>query len=98
MISIQHCPIIEAVIKEKRLVSLKDFAYRDDIFFRNRIMAAPVCSQMDGKVIGVISIEKIAFELFNSKTMRILSLVAHWTSETLTNPAYSLSVQQEGKD
>lgn len=90
MITIGHCPIIEAAIKEKRLVSLKDFVYRDDIFFRNRVMAAPVCSQTDGKVMGVISIEKIPFDLFNPQTMRIFSLIANWASKTVANHAHAL--------
>jgi hypothetical protein len=89
VLSIDHCQIIKQAVRKKKLVSLKDFVYRDERTLGDRIIAAPVCSQTDGKVIGVITIEKIPFDRFTPQTLRILSLVADWTSKALTQSSYA---------
>jgi hypothetical protein len=91
ILSIDHCKMIKQAISEKKLVSLRDFVYRDERTLGDRIVAAPVCSQTDGKVIGVITIEKIPFDRFTPQSLRILSLVADWTAKTLTQSSYALA-------
>jgi transcriptional regulator with GAF, ATPase, and Fis domain len=97
-ISIEDCHIIKKAIKEERVVSLREFTYNNEPYFKHRIMAAPVFSKADNNVIGVITIEKIPFEQFNPKTVRVFSLIAEWTSKAMANIMLFAETEEELAD
>ena len=87
--------IMGRVIREKKIVTLKDLAYQDEHGFGDKVMAVPVCSQADERMIGVIAIEEIPFDKFNPQTVRALTLIAGWTSKAMANVAL-FSEAEEG--
>ncbi len=77
--------VLGQVVRENRLISLKDLLYQDSLEPGDKVVAVPVAAVEGGGVIGVIAIEKIPFDKFNAQTVRALSTVAKWAANALAH-------------
>lgn len=87
--------LLGKAFRDKSLVSLKDLAYQDELDYCDKIVAVPVCSQLNDETIGIIAIEKIPFEQLNPQTLRTLKLIAEWASKAIANVALFSETEEE---
>ena len=78
--------IFHIAIQHRKTISIRElFGVMDyETLKQNPLMVVPLFRK-DGSLIGVISIEKINFQLYTPTTIKLISLIAEWLSNAIDN-------------
>jgi len=77
--------VFAQVLREKKPVTIKDLLFKNERTQGEKIMAAPVSVEGTGEIGGIIAVEAMPFDKFNSQTVRAFGLVAEWASKAMAN-------------
>ncbi len=79
--------VLGSVLRDQKMVTLKDLLYREELRPGDKIMAAPVKNIATNRTIGVIAVEKLPFSQFNAQNIRAFATIADWASKALAKAA-----------
>lgn len=79
-----------------RIVSIRDFVGQGEVapqYMGDCLFAGPLKRGQSGEVVGVVSVQAMAFMNFNSSTMNLFSFLLEWASRSVDMASYVQNLQ-----